>query len=119
MSLSAAELAQIRADIETLFPDTCNILSVTNTSDGMGGFTQAWGTASANVPCRIDYQTGSEALTAESLKPYQRAFVSMPYDTTITTSNRIQINGVSHSVVSVNVNQSWIGVKRAAVEKIP
>lgn len=118
MSLTTQELAQIRNDIELLFPDTCNILSLTRTSDGQGGWSEAWGTATANVSCRIDYETGRESVNADSLKPYQAAYVSIPYDTTVTTANRIEINSIAHTVHSVNINQSWIGVKRAKVEKV-
>ena len=43
IGLTARELAQMRADIEDLFPDTCDILSVAYTSDSEGGFAEAWG----------------------------------------------------------------------------
>jgi SPP1 family predicted phage head-tail adaptor len=120
MSLTSIELAQIRADIETLMPDTCSILQETLTSDGQGGWNSSWGTAVAGtaVPCRVDYMTGKEALQAESLKPYQTAVVSMAYDQTVTAANRIVINGVTHTIHSVNTNASWIGVKRAYVERL-
>ncbi len=45
IGLTARELAQMRADIEDLFPDTCDILSVAYTADSEGGFAEAWGTA--------------------------------------------------------------------------
>ena len=39
--LSAGELAQMRADVLNLLPDTCSILSVSYTSDGEGGLAEA------------------------------------------------------------------------------
>ena len=36
IALTVKELAQMRADIEDLMPDTCDILSVAYTSDGEG-----------------------------------------------------------------------------------
>ena len=36
------ELTRLRADIAELMPDTGYILSVTRTSDGGGGWTDAW-----------------------------------------------------------------------------
>lgn len=118
--LSASELAQIRADIETLLPDTCNILQETRVSDSQGGWSSTWGTVTGGsvIPCRIDYSTGNETLTGEALKPYQTAVVSMAYDQVITTAHRIEINSVQHTVHSVNTNASWIGVKRAFVERV-
>ena len=37
IALTVKELAQMRADIEYLMPDTCDILSVAYTSDGEKG----------------------------------------------------------------------------------
>ena len=45
--LTNAELAQIRGDIAGMLPDTCNLLTLTRTSDGQGGWSEAWGTASS------------------------------------------------------------------------
>ena len=46
--LSNAELTDMRDTIQDyLLPDTCNILSIARSSDGSGGFTEAWGTATA------------------------------------------------------------------------
>jgi hypothetical protein len=43
----------------------------------------------------------------------------MEYDETITTANRILLNGVTYNITGVNDNQSWIGVKRVSVERVP
>jgi len=118
--LTNKELAQIRADIAGLLPDTCNILEVTRTSDGAGGWTEAWGTATADVPCRLDFRTyGKEVNTAYALTPYKSGIISMEYDETITTANRILLNSVEYNITGVNDNQSWIGVKRVSVERVP
>lgn len=118
--LTAGELAQIRDDIEALMPDTCDILGVTMTSDGAGSWTEVWGTASASVPCRLDFKGyGREAVIAGATQPYKTGVVSMAYDQTITTENRLLISSVTYNVTGVNDSQSWIGVKRVTVERIP
>lgn len=118
--LTAVELAQIRADIAGLLPDTCDILEVTRTSDGAGSWAEAWGTATASVPCRIDFRSyGKEAMNAAALIPYKSGIISMEYDETITTSNRVLLNGVTYNITGVNNNQSWIGVKHVSVDKAP
>jgi len=124
--LSAKELAQIRADIAGLLPDTCDILAVTRTSDGAGSWTEVWGTATADVPCRLDFTCrldfrsyGKEVNTAYALTPYKSGIISMEYDETITTANRILLNSVEYNITGVNDNQSWIGVKRVSVERVP
>jgi head-tail adaptor len=115
--LPAEELTQIRLDIETCLPDTCNILSLTRTSDGMGGWSETWGTTYSTVTCRLDFTSGAENVTAGALVPYTRAVVSLPQSTVITAQNRIEHGGNTYTVQAVNLG-SWLGVKRASVEKI-
>ena len=45
MTLTTAEITQMRTDVETLLPDVGDVLSLTQASDGQGGFTDTWGTA--------------------------------------------------------------------------
>ena len=120
MTLSSSELAAIREAIDDLFPDTCNIISITLASDGAGGFTESIATTSAGVSCRLDFPSpGKEAMASASLVPFKRGVVSMPYNTTVTVANRLEINSLTYNVIGVNTNQSWIGVKRLIVEQIP
>ena len=118
IGLTARELAQMRADIEDLFPDTCDILSVAYTSDSEGGFAEAWGTATANVHCRIDYRSGTERMTGGAIQPYNKAVISLPYNTTISATNRIKSGAYTWSILSLNDGQSWQAVKRAELERV-
>ena len=120
IGLTARELAQMQADINDLLESTnttCDILSVAYTSDGEGGMTEAWGTALANVACRIDYRSGSEKMTGGAIQSYSKAVLSLPYTTTISTKNRVQIDACIWSVLSVNDKQSWDVVRRAELER--
>ena len=118
IGLTARELAQMRADIEDLFPDTCDILSVAYTADSEGGFAEAWGTATAGVHCRIDYRSGTERMTGGAIQPYNKAVISLPYNTTISATNRIKSGGYTWAIVSLNDGQSWQAVKRAELERV-
>ena len=118
IGLTARELAQMRADIEDLFPDTCDILSVMYTADSEGGFAEAWGTATANVHCRIDYRSGTERMTGGAIQPYNKAVISLPYNTTISATNRIKSGAYTWSILSLNDGQSWQAVKRAELERV-
>ena len=118
IGLTARELAQMRADIEDLFPDTCDILSVAYTSDSEGGFAEAWGTATAGVHCRIDYHSGTERMTGGAIQPYNKAVISLPYNTTISATNRIKSGAYTWSILSLNDGQSWQAVKRAELERV-
>jgi head-tail adaptor len=116
--LSAEELRQMRDDIEDLMPDTCNILSLAYTRDNQGGMIETWGTASASVLCRIDFSSGKEALVNAAVQPFVRAMLSVPYNTTITTSNRVTWGSYTFNVVAVNLGQSWNVVRRVVLEEV-
>lgn len=120
IGFTAAELALIRSDIVGLLPDTCNILQATETSDSMGYLTQSWGTVTGGtaVSCRFDYKSGRENLNSAALMPYAAAVVSMAYDGTVTTQNRLEFGSNIYGIVSVNTDQSWVGVKRVMVELV-
>ena len=118
IALTARELAQMRKDIADLLPDVCDILSVAYTSDGEGGMTEAWGTATANVHCRIDYRSGRETLTGGAIQPYSKAVLSVPYNTTISKTNRVKSGGYTWAILSINDGQSWQAVKRAELERV-
>jgi len=118
MTLSNAELAGMREAINQLMPQSCDILSVTLTPDGQGGNTEAWGTASASVSCRLDVTTGMEQIAGGGLQPFTRSVLSLPYDTTITQDNRIKIGSNTYAVKTVNIDQAWIGVKRCELEAL-
>lgn len=121
--LSSRELEFMREAIEDLLPDTCDILQVTETPDGFGGVTQTWGTAVSGtaVPCRLDIinrTSDRESIAGAGIKAFQETILSLPYDAQITVTNRVQHNGTIYNVHSVNTGQSWIAVKRAALERV-
>ena len=118
IGLTARELAQMREDIEDLMPDVCSILSVAYTSDGEGGMAETWGTALADVSCRIDYRSGSEKMAGGAIQSYSKAVISLPYTTAITASHRVQVDSYVWAVKSVNEGQSWDVVRRAELERV-
>ena len=118
IGLTARELAQMQADILDLLPDTCDILSVAYTADSEGGFTEAWGTATAGVHCRIDYRSGRENLMGGAIQPYSNAVLSIPYNTTINLTNRVKSGDYIWAVKSINDGQSWKAVKRVEMERV-
>lgn len=114
--LPADELAQLRTDLEQTLPDSGTILALTRTSDNQGGWSESWG-GTTSVACRLDFIGGREGLTGEALLPYTRAIVTLPQATTITAQNRFSHSSGTYSVQTVNLG-SWLGVKRATVEKL-
>ena len=119
MGLTLAELGIMRDTIELLLPDTCSILSPTDTADGEGGVSTAWGTVGTAIPCRLDVKMGREITTGGAVQPYIKTMLSLPYDQTITESHRVTHGGLTYAVVAPpNIDQSWIAVKRVELERI-
>jgi SPP1 family predicted phage head-tail adaptor len=113
------DLREMRKAVEGLFPDYCNLLTVTRTSDGAGGFTQGWGTAVKNCPCRVDDDgmSDTERLAPGGLRPLTTLEICLPYDTTITEKYRIEHSGFTYNVISIDRDQSWQIEKVATVER--
>lgn len=119
--LSNAELLQMREAIAQLFPDTCNVLSVSESPDGFGGVSQTWGTIGTAVPCRLDFvdRLGqSERIAGAGIKAFQETILSMPYDTTITEAHRIEHDSYTYNVRMANNDQSRIAVRRLRLERV-
>lgn len=114
--LPADELAQIRTDLEQTLPDAGTVLALTRTSDGQGGWSESWA-GTTSVSCRLDFISGAESVNNAAIVPYTRAIVTLPQNVTITTENRFSHSSGTYTVQSVNVG-SWLGVKRATVEKV-
>lgn len=118
---STSELERIRSDLEnSLLPDTCNILTVTRTSDGQGGFTEAWGTATAstNVACRLDGINATEVVAGAGLQAFHTYVLTLPHDTTITTADRVEVGDDTFNITSVDQTKSWSACVRAWLERL-
>ena len=116
--ISTADLEYMRSCIEDLLPDTCNILSLTRTSDGQGSWTEAWGTATAGVPCRLDPLQGVEQLSASSVRPYHAYTLTLAHDAAIATTNQVEVGSDTFTVVSVDDTKSWAASRRCRLERI-
>ena len=113
----ANELTRMQQDLNTLLPDTCNITQGTRTPDGMGGWSDGWGTVGSSIPCRVDFKSGKESVTGAALQPYTVVVITLPQTTNITQQNRVEHGGNVYSVQAVNLG-SWLGVKRASLERV-
>ena len=115
--LSARELAQIREDIEDLLPETAVVLSVTRVSDGGGGWSETWGTASTTI-CRVDWKSGTEVMSGGAIQPVRACVITLPHDAVVVEGNRIQAGGETYAVTSVDNDKSWVGCVRCEVDKL-
>ena len=117
-ALDDKELEEMRDAIRDLYPDSCNLLTATRTTDNAGGFTEAWGTVTRNVPCRLDQMAGSERLTDGSLRSFNSVELCVPYDTVITEGYRVEHAGITYHVLDANLDQSWQLERVVLLEKL-
>ena len=119
MALSSSDLTQIRADVASLLPDTGSILSSSLVSDGAGGWTTTWGTASSGVSYRLDPIRQRESLAGAALTSFNQFQLTLPYDTSVTPANRFQdASGNQYSILGVDDSKSWRVSVRCVVEKV-
>lgn len=115
--IDTAMLAAMREAIAELLPDTCYILTPTNSPDGYGGVTQSFGTSAA-VSCRLDMKTEREPVQGGAIQQFSSYMLSVPYDTTLYSTDNVLHNGTLYAVTSINDDISWQAVKRVTLEAI-
>lgn len=115
--LSTDDLTYMRDSLEELLPGTCYILSTTNASIGGGEYSETWGTA-GTADCRLDARGGGEKLQGESTQPVFSFILTLPYDTTVSEANRIELDSAIYSITSIDTGKSWNASKRLTLERI-
>ena len=124
IGLSSKELTSIRTSINGLLPGTAIIIAVTNTADGFGGQSESTAAvAGGTVACRLDPRTINETKSSENLaggaiSPFHTFILTLPYDTTITTNNRVIVGTQTYNVTSVDSDKNWKASVRVYVERV-
>lgn len=112
---TSAEIAQARADLAGLLPDTCTIQQATVTSDGGGGQTRSWTDLATDVACRLSpavapasssRSTGT-ALIGDRLEPTTTHIITLTAGTTIATGDRVIIGATTFEVLVVADGGAW------------
>jgi len=89
------------------FKSKVDILSVTETSDGAGGQTEAEVELYSDLPCRINWSKGNEKIAFDKDTYYRDAKVFCRVKTDITTKHRVKYNGTTYQIVDVtNVDEA-------------
>lgn len=116
MALTDAEIASYRETLdETLGePSSALIEARTLAGDGMGGFTESWGTV-GTFDCRIAPLSGEESVRGGAVAAVGKLVVTLPAGTPVAPTNRLTIDGDAYEVISVGVH-SWDLCVRAVVE---
>lgn len=118
MTLTANELAQAKTDFESeILDQTCTILQVNRTSDGMGGFTESDGTIAASVACRLgmNKKAGMAGVQAGRVVYADALFLDVPNSQSLSEGNRVVIGSITYEVVWVKDMVQWQMLKSAHV----
>jgi hypothetical protein len=124
--VSQAEIEEARQDLaQELLPDLATIERVTETSDGGGGFTEAWAPVAEDIPCRLDPYGksttkggGGESGTAgERIDDRTLNVVTFGAGTDVTLKDRLVINGTTFEVTVVREHGNWELMKRVDVKE--
>lgn len=105
MSLSSAELAQMRTDLNLSLPGTAVIHTYAWTSDGQGGGTATF-SATGTVSCRVSPLPSGEMVRGERVATETSRIITIPAFGTVTEKDRIVSNGVTYTVEEVR-SRDW------------
>lgn len=100
--ISTNDIERIRADQNLLMSDTVYIQRLTRTSDGAGGWSEAWQTVSTVVG-RIapSQRMAGETVQGGAVTAYGEYIITLPHDADIGQDDRLQINGVQYEVKAI------------------
>ena len=110
MILTAAELADARADLAATLPDTCTIVRVTRVQNDSGGWEETT-VAADTIACRLGPVAGRERVLGGRLAEESDAVLTLPADADVRGSDRITHDGTTYEVVDT-VERSELLVKR-------
>jgi hypothetical protein len=120
MTLTTAELADIRAAVTAAFPDTCTIKNRMETNV-KGSVTDTWPSDSyTGVACRLmPVQRGSRLqVFGEKTLASAEYVLTVSHDQAIVPGDRVVHGGVTYEVLKVHVGHSYRTACRAALARV-
>lgn len=128
MGVEAQEIVEAREDaVAELFNDEATILRLAATPDGGGGQTEAW-TPAGTVPCTIAAMGGGEAVSlsakgtsgiaGDRIDSRTTHVVTVPAETTIESTDRLEVAGDVYEVNLVRVRGALELVRRVEVKEV-
>src|SRR5690349_5592668 len=98
MILTAGEMADIRADMEAILPDTCTITRTPNVQNDSGGWADGTPVAT-DVACRLGPVAGRERVLGGRVVEESDAVLTLPYDADVEGADTITHGGTVYQVV--------------------
>jgi SPP1 family predicted phage head-tail adaptor len=98
----SGDLDKIRAEQNKLMPETVYVQRLTRTSDGAGGWTEAWQTVATTKGRLAPSQRGAgEAERGGAMSAYAEYVATLPSNTELQQADRLQINGTQYEVEAI------------------
>ena len=66
----------------------------------------------------LDKRSGQEQVAGGAIKPYTEWMLTLPYDTTIASTQRVEVGSSTFNVISVDGDKSWEASIRVILEKV-
>lgn len=120
MALSTLEIAQLRTDASDYFPDTATIQTIARTSDGMGGWTEAWSNTYTSVACRLApaRATRDETLRGEQISAYSQWVLTIAHNQAIDETMRVVHDSETYEVLRLEDTHSSRTAKRVYLVRL-
>lgn len=119
MSLSTAELNQLRNDAEDYLPDSCTLQSRTSGRTTDGGVTFAYTNRGTAIACRLAGMTTQQGEVLEGEKPtaLSRWVLTLHHDQAIAETDRVIHDGATFQVTYMEDTHSNRTAKRVYLRK--
>lgn len=118
--LESQELEDLRTEAELALPDTCTIQTATETNT-KGSVAVTFANTYTGVACRLAWanRAVAERQIGEKLAAISEMVLTVPFDQTVSPSNRVIHGGVTYEVVAVaNDMGSWRTVRRVYLKRL-
>lgn len=118
--LTTAEVTAMRSVQAQALPETGVITRLTRTSDGMGGFTEAW-TASGTADCRIAPSGGNETTVAGKLSSVGTWTLTFANGVDVRAEDRVMVGTQTFAVETTaagSVDGTWQTAMRVVATEV-
>lgn len=108
LPLSAAELSQMRGELEQTLPGTAVIKTATKTSDQQGGYAWTYA-ASGTVDARLSPESlrGGEPVIGDRITEVSQWILTVPQATSIDEDDHVVYDSVTYEVSEVLTRVPW------------
>lgn len=119
MTLSVADLADMRTVQESLLPGTAVVKRATSAQNAIGEPALTWATqATADCRLRPPGLRPDMRIVGEQVQSVANWVVTMAHDTDVQTGDRLEIASETYEVVAVWGDESWATAMRVECKRL-